>query len=78
MFSNSLLIAFAAFALAGTGSRLGALVGGMIIGVVTNLGVTYLPGISGGISDVIPFVVILLVLLLRPQGLFGRASAVRS
>ncbi|SFK73548.1 branched-chain amino acid ABC transporter permease [Geodermatophilus ruber] len=78
MFTTSLLLAFAAFALGGAGSRVGAVVGGIIIGVVTNLGVTYVPFLSGDISDVVPLVVILLVLLLRPQGLFGRHAAVRS
>lgn len=78
MLTNSLLLAFAAFALGGAGSRLGALLGGVLIGVVTAVGVTFVPFLSGDIADVIPFVVILLVLFFRPQGLFGRASAARS
>lgn len=78
MLTTSLLLAFAAFALGGGGSRVGAVVGGIIIGVTTSICVTYVPFLSGDVKDVVPFVVILLVLYLRPQGLFGRLSAVRS
>lgn len=78
MMTNSLLLAFAAFALGGAGSRVGAVVGGILIGVATNLGVTYVPFLSGDVADLVPFAIILLVLFFRPQGLFGRRSAVRS
>lgn len=78
MMGGTLLLAFAAFALGGSGSRLGAVVGGLLIGVLTNLGVTYVPFLGGELANLVPFTVIVLVLFLRPQGLFGRRSAVRS
>jgi len=78
MMTNALLMTFAALVLGGVGSLGGVMIGGVIVGVSTNLGFTYLPFISGDTADVVPFVVILAILLLRPQGLFGRESGARS
>ena len=61
--------AFAAAVLGGFGSIPGALVGGIIIGVVEQLAGYYLPP---GTQDVTSNVVLLGVLVLRPQGLFGQ------
>ena len=61
--------AFAAAVLGGFGSIPGALVGGVIIGVVEQLAGYYLPP---GSQDVTSNVVLLGVLVLRPQGLFGQ------
>ncbi len=61
--------AFAAAVLGGFGSIPGALVGGVIIGVVEQLAGYYLPP---GTQDVTSNVVLLSVLVLRPQGLFGQ------
>lgn len=70
--SNLLLLGFAAIALGGFSSFSGALVGGMIIGLVNSLTpLFWQPAASGPIV----FAVLLLVLLLRPQGLFGRHEA---
>ncbi len=57
--------------LGGMGNVVGALVGGLLIGLTEQLGALLLPGQSPLLSI---FVVFVLVLLLRPQGLFGRAS----
>lgn len=76
--SGTLLLAFAAYILGGPGSRLGAVLGGITIGVLVNLSVTYIDFISGDLANLVPFVTILVVLLVRPQGLFGRKSAVRA
>ena len=78
MMSGTLLLAFAAFTLGGVGSRLGAVVGGLLVGVLTNLAISYIPFLHGDLANMVPFVLITLVLFLRPQGLFGRRSAVRS
>ncbi|MDL4812676.1 branched-chain amino acid ABC transporter permease [Actinomadura opuntiae] len=75
---GTLLLAFAAFTLGGTGSRSGALVGGLLVGVLTDLAIAYVPHLTGDLANLVPFAVIIAVLLLRPQGLFGRLSAVRS
>ncbi len=60
--------AFPAAVLGGFGSIPGALAGGIVIGVVESLSGFYLPA---GIKDVSAYIVLLLVLLWRPQGIFG-------
>ena len=65
------MIALVVGVLGGMGNVLGALVGGLIIGLTEQLGSIYLPGQSSLLSV---FVVFVLVLFLRPQGLFGRTS----
>ncbi len=65
------LKAFPAAVLGGFTSIPGALAGGVIIGIVENLSGFYLPE---GFKDVAAYIVLLLVLLLRPQGLFGGAA----
>jgi branched-chain amino acid transport system permease protein len=71
-----LLFAFAAAVLGGIESPIGAVVGGVMTGVLLALVGTYIPG---GQDLRIPFglVVIVVVLLFRPSGLFGRAEARR-
>jgi branched-chain amino acid transport system permease protein len=66
--NRPLILGFAVMALGGFGSFLGAVVGGLILGVVEKLAAFY---VSTTLGDAIGFVVILLVLLIRPSGLFG-------
>ena len=54
--------------LGGFGSIPGAVVGGVLIGVIESMAGFYLPE---GWKDVAPYIVLLLVLLLKPEGLFG-------
>jgi branched-chain amino acid transport system permease protein len=56
--------------LGGTGSLVGALVGSFIVGILYNFGQVLLPDLA----YVILFVPMVLVLTLRPQGLFGRSA----
>ncbi len=60
---------FAACILGGLTSIPGAILGGLIIGVVENLTVQF---VGSGYRDVVAFLVMVLVLVLRPQGLLGR------
>jgi branched-subunit amino acid ABC-type transport system permease component len=60
---------FAACILGGLTSIPGAIVGGLIIGVVENLTVQF---VSSGWRDVVAFAVMVAVLIVRPQGLLGR------
>jgi len=58
--------------LGGLDSIPGAIIGGLIIGVLENLAGGYLsPVLGGGIKAVAPFIVLLLILLVKPYGLFG-------
>jgi len=77
MMQAPLLLAFAAAALGGFESRIGAVVGGVLIGVFSSLAAAYVPGLGGDLNAVVPLAVIVLVLLVRPQGLFGRSSVLR-
>lgn len=66
-----ILIAFAIVVLGGMGNLRGALVAGLIVGVVEAFGQVYVGGLAGRIMV---FSLILVVLYLRPSGLFGRSS----
>lgn len=76
MMTPILLYAFASAVLGGLESVGGAVVGGLLIGVVLNLTGAYVPGM-GSLRDVAALTVITLVLLVKPSGLFGRAKATR-
>ena len=65
---------FAAAMLGGMGSPVGAVVGGLIVGLLESFGAGYL---SSSYKDAIAFLVILGVLFVMPQGLFGRAGVER-
>jgi branched-chain amino acid transport system permease protein len=65
-----LVFAFAAAALGGFDSVVGAVVGGLIVGIANALTIEYVNALDG-IELIVPFGLILGVLLVRPQGLFG-------
>lgn len=69
MMQHALHFAFAAAVLGGIGSMPGALLGGVVIGVSGNLTGAYL---SSQWKDVMPFMVMLAILILRPHGLLAR------
>ncbi len=59
--------------LGGLDSIGGALIGGLIIGIVENLAAGYLdPYVGGGTKDFAPYVLMILVLMFRPYGIFGK------
>ena len=66
-----LIYAFASAVLGGIDSPLGAVVGGLILGVLINILGTYVDFIGGELRLPAAFMVLLIVLLIRPQGLFG-------
>jgi branched-chain amino acid transport system permease protein len=68
--ADMLPLALIVVILGGTGSLLGALVGSFIIGALYNFG----PALFPELAYVVLFLPMLLVLVLRPQGLFGRQS----
>ncbi|HEX7124754.1 MAG TPA: branched-chain amino acid ABC transporter permease [Thermodesulfobacteriota bacterium] len=58
--------------LGGLDSLAGAFVGGLLVGVLENLAGGYLdPYVGGGAKEVAPFVLLILILMVRPYGLFG-------
>ena len=65
------LIAFTIVVLGGMGSVAGALLGGLIIGVVESLSGLYLGESLGQVGI---FIIFILVLLLRPSGMFGERA----
>jgi branched-chain amino acid transport system permease protein len=65
------LALFAATILGGTGSLVGAVVGGLLVGLAENLSVLV---VSSGYKSAMPFLLLLLVLFFRPQGLLGDKS----
>jgi branched-chain amino acid transport system permease protein len=67
-----LLPLFAAAILGGAGSLYGAVIGGLAVGLAENLSVMVIPSTY---KPAIPFLMILAVLYLRPQGLFGEKTA---
>jgi branched-chain amino acid transport system permease protein len=59
--------------LGGLDSIGGAILGGLIIGILENLAGLYLdPVFGGGVKDVAPFFILVLIIMIRPQGLFGK------
>src|ERR1700686_893916 len=59
--------------LGGLDSIIGAVVGGLIVGVTENLAAGYLdPYVGGGTKDFAPYILMILVLMIRPEGIFGR------
>ena len=75
------LAAFPAIILGGLDSPLGAVVGGFVIGVSQSLTAGYQPQhapfLGEGFDGVMPYVVMVLILLVRPYGLFGTREVVR-
>ena len=64
--------------LGGLDSIPGAIVGGLIVGVLENLAGGYLdPVFSGGVKEVAPFVILVLILMIKPYGLFGKVHIER-
>jgi branched-chain amino acid transport system permease protein len=70
------LKAFTAAVLGGIGNMVGAMAGGLLLGIIESLGAGYIGDITGGFlgshyQDVFAFFVLVLVLIFRPSGLLG-------
>lgn len=76
------LKAFSAAVLGGIGNLAGAVVGGLLLGLIESLGAGYIGDLTGGFmgsqyQDVFAFMVLILVLVFRPSGLLGERLADR-
>ncbi|MCU1614419.1 MAG: branched-chain amino acid transporter permease [Frankiales bacterium] len=69
---NYTVIAIMAFFIGGMGSYIGTLLGAVALGLAESLGAVYLPG---SIGFALPYLIVVLVILLRPNGLFRRSAA---
>jgi len=73
------LKAFSVVILGGLDSFIGAIVAGPIIGLCESLGGGYLTPVIGwaGVKDIIPFIIIIIVMIIKPYGLFGEVRIER-
>lgn len=77
------LKAFSAAVLGGIGNIPGALLGGLLLGLIESLGAGYIGDLTGGFlgshyQDIFAFFILILVLVLRPSGLLGERAADRA
>jgi branched-chain amino acid transport system permease protein len=77
------LKAFTAAVFGGIGNLAGAMLGGVLLGLIESLGAGYIGDITGGVlgsnyQDIFAFIVLILVLTLRPKGLLGERVADRA
>jgi len=72
-----IIYAFAAAVLGGIESPLGAVVGGLLVGVTINLAGAYVPGVGGDLQLAVGLAIIIVVLIFKPNGLFGHAAVRR-
>jgi branched-chain amino acid transport system permease protein len=77
------LKAFTAAVFGGIGNLAGAVVGGVLLGLIESLGAGYIGRLTGGVlgshyQDIFAFIVLILVLTVRPQGLLGERVADRA
>lgn len=77
MMDDIFVYALAAAVLGGLDSPFGAVVAAWIIGITRNLAGAYISFIGTDLQIVVPLVIMVLVLLVRPQGLFGRRRVAR-
>ena len=77
------LKAFAAAVLGGIGNIYGAMIGGILLGIIESLGAGYIGDLTGGFlgshyQDIFAFVVLIIVLTIRPSGIMGERVADRA
>lgn len=75
--------AFTAAVLGGIGNVAGAMLGGMLLGIIESLAAGYIGDLTGGVlgsnyRDIFAFLVLILVLVLKPSGLMGRHEGERA
>jgi branched-chain amino acid transport system permease protein len=77
MMLSVIIYSLAAATLGGWDSPVGAIIGGLVLGVAESVGTTFIKWIGADLRLAIPFLLIVLVLAVRPNGLFGRPHVAR-
>ena len=77
MMADVIIYAFASAVVGGMSSYVGAVVGGVIVGVSQAFSTAYLPALGADLQIVVPLLLIVGVLIVKPEGLFGKTVAVR-
>lgn len=77
MMDGALVYALAAVIIGGLTSPIGVVIAAWLIGVLENLAAVYVPFIGYDLRIAVPFLLLFVVLIVRPQGLFGRKMVVR-
>lgn len=77
MMVSVVIYALAAATLGGWDSPVGAIVGGLVVGVAESLAATFVSFVGSELKVGVPFAVMAAVLVLRPQGLFGKSAVLR-
>ena len=77
MMGSILIYAFAGAVVGGMSSYIGAIVGGILVGVVQALSVAFLPWLGSDLQVIVPLLLIIAVLIIKPEGIFGQRTVVR-
>src|ERR1051326_8701675 len=78
MMQTVIIYAFAAAVLGGIESHLGAVIGGLIVGVAGHRPGADVPGVGGDLQLAVAFAIIIAVLIVRPNGILGRRAVRRA
>ena len=79
----AIMKAFAAAVLGGVGNLTGAVLGGLLLGLIESFAIGFLPDLTGGImgtqyKDIFAFIVLVVFLIFRPSGLLGEQASERA
>ena len=77
MMADVIIYAFASAVVGGMSSYVGAVVGGMIVGISQAFSTAYLPWLGADLQIIVPLLLIVAVLIVKPEGLFGKTVAAR-
>jgi branched-chain amino acid transport system permease protein len=77
MMFSVVIYSLAAASLGGWDSPAGAIIGGLILGVAESVGTTFIKAIGADLRLAIPFLLMIVVLAVRPHGLFSRSTITR-
>lgn len=77
MMGSIIIFAFAAAVVGGLSSYTGAVVGGVVVGIAQSLSLAYLPWLGADLQIIVPLALIMIVLIVKPEGLFGKTVMAR-